>query len=102
MKLLGMFIGICIVFTAMAIAAILDGFATSVLWGWFMVPLFKLPSLPISAAIGIAALIGLLTRQHIPDPKEKSESNGKNALFDLFVSPFIAILIGYICKQSLP
>ena len=51
----------------MAVGAILDGWVLSILWGWFMVPVFHLPPLTIAPAIGIALMTGLLTRE-VPRP----------------------------------
>lgn len=50
-----------------AVGALIDGWVLSILWGWFMVPVFHLPSLAIAPAIGIALMIGLLTRE-VPRP----------------------------------
>ena len=35
-------------------------FAVTVLWAWFIVPLFALPPLPVAGAVGILAMSALL------------------------------------------
>lgn len=47
-------------------AAILEGWVLSVVWSWFAVPIFALPTITIPQGIGIALLIGLLTKQYVP------------------------------------
>ena len=41
----------------MAICAVVKGWVLSILWGWFVVPVFRTPW-PLSPAIGIALMIG--------------------------------------------
>jgi len=62
------FTGFVVMYGVMTVAlmaggAILDGWVLSILWGWFMVPVFHLPPLAIAPATGIALMIGLLTRE---------------------------------------
>ncbi|MGC9605262.1 MAG: hypothetical protein ABSF56_00680 [Minisyncoccia bacterium] len=46
---------------SLALVTILDGFVLSVLWGWFVVPVFHLPVLKIIPAMGISMIVGYLT-----------------------------------------
>ncbi|MBU4347936.1 hypothetical protein KJ671_00275 [Patescibacteria group bacterium] len=43
---------------------ILRGYVLSVLWGWFIVPVFHLPELTLAVAIGIAMIMSIITHQH--------------------------------------
>lgn len=46
-----------------------SGYATSVLWGWFIVPVFGLDPLSIPAAIGISMVVSFLAKD-VPDHEE--------------------------------
>lgn len=50
-------------FLAMPIVAIWQGLVLKILWGWFMVPTFGLPSLDIPQALGLALVVTFLTHQ---------------------------------------
>lgn len=56
---------------------LLNGWALSVLWAWFVVGLFDLPSLSLGNAIGLSMVISFMTRQYMEsqvvtkDPVEK-------------------------------
>lgn len=53
----------CVGILVMAVVEILlKGWVLTFLWDWFAVP-FGLPSLGVAHAIGLAALVGLLTHQ---------------------------------------
>jgi hypothetical protein len=44
-------------------AAIWNAFVLKMLWGWFVAPIFHLPTLTIPVAIGISLIVGILTYQ---------------------------------------
>ncbi|MBH2008236.1 MAG: hypothetical protein I8H71_00915 [Xanthomonadaceae bacterium] len=75
------------------------GLAVSVMWAWFIVPVFGLPALSIAQAYGIVLLVGLMTA------KEKTEKDsgsfaavlGKGFLRTSLV-PALVLLVGYIVK----
>ena len=59
---------------AMVIGSVLGGFVLTVLWGWFVVPVFNTPSLNIVAAIGLSLIVNFFTAQAQPtDEKKKDE-----------------------------
>ena len=66
--------GIVCVALAMAIGSIFNGYALSVLWGWFVVPVFGLPQISIVPAIGIAIVVSYLTYQMHDCKKEENEN----------------------------
>ncbi len=47
------------------------GYVLSVLWKWFIVPLFNVPKLKLAAAIGIVAIATILTHQYLSNPYEE-------------------------------
>jgi len=52
---------------AIIVGALVGGWALSVLWGWFIVPIFNLPILPILYAIGLGLLVQLLLHRVTQD-----------------------------------
>lgn len=78
-----------------SLLVVLNGWALSVLWGWFIVPLFGLPVLSIPYAIGIALIAGML-KGHTKDPD--TDDDKAAVLAKIFLFPFIALFIGWIVK----
>lgn len=52
--------------------AILNGFVLSILWGWFIVPVFHLAVLSIPQAIGLGMIVAFLTYRY-----EEKDDNTK-------------------------
>jgi len=77
------------------VATLLRGWALSVLWGWFVVPIFGVPALGIAQAIAVAMVVSMLTHQYVPS-KEK-DTWGPWA--QIFLAPLFAVGIGWIVKQ---
>jgi hypothetical protein len=69
-------------------------------WMWFVVPVFGLAPLKMSAAFGLSLLIRLWTHQYIKGHKENrsmKEQFGEG--IGNIVSPWFALLCGYICHH---
>lgn len=88
--------------TAFVVGGIWNAFGLTVLWRWFMIPIFGLPALNIAGAWGILMIAGYLT--YHPEFKKENEE----ALYQLMatlvwlcVCPVIAIGIGWILKYWL-
>lgn len=91
----GGFVGVVIL---MVFSAICNGYALSILWGWFVVPVFGLPQLTVVSAIGIAMIVSYLTRE-IDGEKNKDKGFGAKMLEGTIVAvlkPSFALLFGYI------
>ncbi len=73
--------------------ALLEGICVSLLWGWFMVPLFDLPSIGVAGGIGMAVLGSLLSNS-APPAKSSDEALYRTLLS--FVNPVLLLAIGYI------
>lgn len=91
-----------VAFVAIVITAgtIFKGYALSVLWGWFLVPL-GLPALSIPFAIGVCLVASLASHQYMKfakDDREWYEDLGL-VLGYAFLSPALALLVGWIVKQ---
>ena len=46
------------------LSMILNGWVLSILWSWFVAPLFGLPLLSIPVAVGIAITVKMLTHEY--------------------------------------
>lgn len=73
-----------------------SGYVLSVLWGWFIVPFFHLPTLPLVYAMGIAIIIDFaLFRMST----HKDDRDKKQQIIDVVIAlimPFWFLLIGWI------
>jgi hypothetical protein len=78
-----------------AVAAILQGFVLSVLWGWFVVPTFDAPVLSIPVAIGVSIIVKMLTA-HRPSTEETIEEIVKRTAAHQIVVPLFALFAGWI------
>jgi len=79
-----------------AVLAVLNGWVVSVLWGWFIVPLFSLPTLSIVQAIGLGMVVSYMT-QPINFDQEEGELTKK--ILTIFLRPPFVVGIGYIVLQ---
>ena len=67
--------------------SILNGWALTVLWGWFMVKAFELPHLSIPLAIGLALIVNFLTwREDLQTKKYE-----KDEFTDILLRSFIGV-----------
>lgn len=75
------------------------GLALSVLWGWFIVPVFGLPVLSIAQAYGIALVVACVASKSSP---EKEQGGFGAVLGNAFIRPPVVaafvLLVGYIVK----
>lgn len=85
---------------------VVNGWALSVLWDWFMVPAFGLPHLAVSYAIGISVVIGLLTHQRQEQKKYENMDEAAKGLLEqgtyVVAKPLVAVLVGWIITWFLP
>lgn len=84
--------------------SVLNGWVIKVLYDWFLLNTFDLPEITIFHGVGLAILIGHITRQDIP-PRETddgltvSEHNRKNAIritINGIVQALVVLLTGWI------
>ncbi len=68
---------------SIVMATFINGWVLSILWGWFIVPVFGLPGLSIVQSIGIAMTIGFLITKSEGSTKSDSQ-------------PWIDIISAYI------
>ena len=80
------------------VAVIFEGLVFSLLWKWFVVPVFGAPVLTIGYAIGVSLIVGMLTakvrkQEHSPDVVE--------VLSQGLATPLVFLVIGWIVKAFL-
>lgn len=78
------------------IAALYRGWALSVLWGWYLVPL-GVTGISAAHGAGLAIIAGLLThqKQHTPEEFESNVEKYAHMLTPL-VAPLGAVMLGYL------
>jgi hypothetical protein len=85
----------------MAYAAIMNGWALTKLWAWFIVPGFDAPPINIPMAIGICVTLGFLTK-HLAFSRSKPEKPWSETLIEGFIwstmNPIFTLGIASIVK----
>ena len=84
------------IIAALALSAYVYGYVLSVLWGWFIVPAFALPSISISTAIGMTIIFSFLQGPTPDDDKSQSNDELIEKTINAFVRPLVALTFGWI------
>lgn len=109
----GMILFFMAVIPTLLVSAIVKGYVLKMLWTWFIVPVFHLPALTISQAIGISVLAFMSTSQSVAPPQKKEQLENKGepqgieegvsrfkksgiAMANLIIAPFAALGVGWI------
>lgn len=82
-----------IVIALMTLSLLVNGWAFSILWGWFLVPL-GLSELSIPTAIGMALIVQLLTYR----ASSEQHNSTKEAFIRSFSAPLLALGIGWVVQ----
>ena len=79
-------------------SALLNGWAISVLWGWFVNPLFGLPLLTIPYAIGLGLVVSMFLPQNTTsETKDKSWGEVLTSMIvKVVTTPLAAVAMGWI------
>lgn len=88
---------IALVVVVLVGASVLNGWTLSVLWRWFMVPIFGLPALSIPQAIGVVTVIGYMTKD--VDAKTDSRTTTEkwvSGIVALLVRPTVSLAMGWV------
>lgn len=89
---------------SIALSAMWSGYVLSVLWAWFIVTQFEgVPVLSIPAAIGLATVVGYLTKQDTYEPNDKRDQT-ERFLYVIGIAigrPALALFFGYIVRGFL-
>jgi hypothetical protein len=67
---------IFVLMAGIPLAAISRGFVLSIMWSWFVVPVFHLPPLTIPYALGISMLMGALLDSESSERERKGVIGG--------------------------
>lgn len=98
MMIVGIILG---AIAAVIAAALVRGWALTVLWGWFLVP-YGLPTIGIATAIGISLIVGMFTA-HLEQRQAKETKSGTDAVVTVaahaFGAPLLVLAIGWIVKS---
>ena len=75
---------------------ILHAAAVTLIWGWFLVPLFHFPPIGMAAAIGISCLVDLfMYKTPATDPDTTAMAIGG------LLAPLILLAVAFVAKQFL-
>ena len=78
------------------------GYVLSIIWSWFMVPVFHLPELMVAQAIGIAAVVSFLTNHgttNTPkDPEKSAIEQASEGVAQVFIVPLGTLFLCWILK----
>ena len=91
-----MTLGVCAgIFGLLILSSLINGWALSLLWGWFIVPVFSAPALTLGQAIGIAMVVSFLTYQNF---KSDSSLTIADLFLSTFVRPVLVVIFGFAIK----
>lgn len=82
-------------------ASVMRGWVLKIIWGWFLVPL-GVPAVGIVQALGISALVGMLTHEMAGTQGHKYDDN-KNvnlmtSIFLAFVQPLAVLFFCWLIR----
>ena len=85
----------------MALSAMWKGYVLTVLWAWFVAPVFGFPLLALAPAIGLSLVVSFLTYQHGVAQDEKGELSDRAAksVAMSLLWPAMALGIGWVVRQ---
>jgi len=87
-----LFKGIAILLIVAILSFLLNGFVISMLWEWFIVSKFGLPSLSIPEGVGIMFVVWML---HTSSFRKRTEEETQLAASWLFVKPMVILMFGW-------
>ncbi len=77
------------------VSTIINGWVISILWAWFVVPIFALPLLSIPQATGLGLLFNCTNHQTIKEPKD-ADTSLTEIVVTAILRPFLVLFIGWI------
>jgi hypothetical protein len=76
-------------------ATILNGYTITILWSWFIIPIFNTIPLTIAQGIGLQLFI-MYTTMIRQKPTEQTEFKIGEVILYLVAKPMFALLFGYV------
>lgn len=96
-KLMGCIGWVSVIVLSVVLGIPLSGWVLSVMWGWFVVPVFHLPDLTVWQAVGLSCIVAFLKSSSNNDNKTKTEVEIiSNLLVAAFFSPLLALGFAWI------
>lgn len=85
------------------VSAVWRGYVLTILWGWFAVPYFHLPTITVPVAIGVSLIIGMLAHQQTDCEGKKRDPLDAvvHSLAAIALAPALTLLIGWIVTKFL-
>lgn len=77
----------------LVVSSIANGFVLSILWGWFVVPLFEVPSLTIAQAIGISIVVSYFTNQYNDSDKKEEKSLTEKIIYLILLAIMRPVIV---------
>jgi uncharacterized membrane protein SpoIIM required for sporulation len=98
-SLLACFGVISVFLLGFVIGPIVNGWALSVLWSWFVAPLFELPILSIFSAIGLALVASMVTSRNAGREYKKPGDALAAVVAQSLITPLITVGLGWVVTQ---
>lgn len=89
---------LALVVGALVVGIPMSGWALSVLWGWFVVPVFNVPNLSIAQAVGLSCIVSFFKSYKTGEPdKDKSWVDvAVGLIVSALLAPLLAVGFGWI------
>lgn len=96
-------VGCVTMLIALVVGCVLNGFVLAKLWGWFVVPVFHLPTLGAAQAIGLSFIVRVFNGA---SPTERKTDEKFSALVAKLVvvsvgTPLVSLFFGWVLKGFL-
>jgi hypothetical protein len=78
---------------------LLDGWALSVLWRWYVVPVFDIRPISVIEAFGLALFVGLLRAKRSPERDEDALEGTLAEIFFVAFMPLFFLGMGWVWLQ---
>lgn len=86
---------VALLFTVVLVySVVVGGYVLSILWGWFITPVFDIAAPSILACSGIMMFIHHLTGRNIKATSSKDENH--NGLALIFLAPWLTLFFGWV------
>lgn len=93
-------LGLVAILVLVVYSVCLSGWAFSLLWGWFIVPVFGAPMLLVSQAIGISLVVTYLTHHDRVSSKKKEGETFTSVMIEIIltatIKPLFAVGMGWL------
>ena len=90
-----------ILIVSIVLGAMLNGWVFSILWKWFVIPIFNLPALTVVQSIGLGMVVAMFNGKDKFSSDKKSDQESLwtvtlKAFFTAILTPLFTLLLAYI------